>query len=628
MRRSSLIATLATVAISATCSPAAARVQAQTVAYAIQEVAVPWVITTSQAQAIDDSGDVLGGASNGTDPVGYMFVWNGGTVRELHPAVPQGADHMSVSTADIGPDGTVVGHYEGTCGGQSCDFGAYMLDRSGKTTLIPGPMGYATAINGHDQVAGDGGVGGFDHAMLWSQGTTTDLGTLGGRLSNAADVNGLGQVVGQSAGPNDSGGYAYLWQNGHMQSLGTLGGCSSHAYGINDLGQVVGIADTSGNCAAQSHAFLWKNGQMADLGTLPGCYPTPHAINDSDQVVGECDYPLGSGSTAFLWQNGAMTDLNDLIPGNSGWDLITATDINSHGQIVGTGYVNGQYRAFLLTPSSGSPLLPSPQRAGVVGTDNELFSWQPGGGFTPLGGALLAAPAVAVLPPGQSGQPPVTLYVGLGTDHNLYVRSDSQGWQPLTTTSTYCIDSPALLALGTASNATMTVGCQGSDHALYVATGSFTGGLPRVGAWTSYGGYLMAGPAVAYVDGVTSFFGIGTDSFVYRHTGGGWDRLKWQCIGHPAAGSSAGFSYFACQGLDHALWYSIDDGSGWLVAYSAGGALIDGPGLAATRDGATFYVEGTDGELYQTSLPIGRTTTTGFIPDGGAIQHGAGAAGF
>lgn len=43
-----------------------------------------------------------------------------------------------------------------------------------------------------------------------------------------------------------------------------------------------------------------------------------------------------------------MLDLNDVIPVDSGWVLVRATDINDHGQVVGRGRIAGQTRAFLL----------------------------------------------------------------------------------------------------------------------------------------------------------------------------------------------------------------------------------------------------------------------------------------
>src|SRR4051794_30777895 len=59
-----------------------------------------------------------------------------------------------------------------------------------------------------------------------------DLGTLGGTSSSAGAMNSSGQVVGQSstaAGYN----HAFLWQNGTMTDLETLGGLRSGAADIN-----------------------------------------------------------------------------------------------------------------------------------------------------------------------------------------------------------------------------------------------------------------------------------------------------------------------------------------------------------------------------------------------------------
>jgi probable HAF family extracellular repeat protein len=76
-----------------------------------------------------------------------------------------------------------------------------------------------------------------------------DLGTLGGRSSFAAAVNGRGQVIGDSdTGTGSTGtgeGHAFLWQNGSMTDLGTLG------FGTNFLGQVVGVGER--NCRRREH---------------------------------------------------------------------------------------------------------------------------------------------------------------------------------------------------------------------------------------------------------------------------------------------------------------------------------------------------------------------------------------
>ena len=72
------------------------------------------------------------------------------------------------------------------------------------------------------------------HAVMWERGQVIDLGTLSaipgqpGRLSRAADVNRVGQVVGLSTtrpahdsfGPGTS---AFLWEDGSVTELGALG---------------------------------------------------------------------------------------------------------------------------------------------------------------------------------------------------------------------------------------------------------------------------------------------------------------------------------------------------------------------------------------------------------------------
>jgi probable HAF family extracellular repeat protein len=171
-----------------------------------------------------------------------------------------------------------------------------------------------------------------------------DLGTPPGYTNSVAyGINDSGQVVGESY--TSGGWHAFLYEDGQMQDLGTLpGGTYSVAYGINDSGQVVG--------SSGGHAFLYSNGQMQDLGTLPGgTYCEASAINDSGQVVGYA-YDSSGETHAFLYSNGQMQDLNSLIPAGSGWFLFYARGINTSGQIVGTGAINGPPRAFLATPGT------------------------------------------------------------------------------------------------------------------------------------------------------------------------------------------------------------------------------------------------------------------------------------
>src|SRR6516165_3440412 len=59
-----------------------------------------------------------------------------------------------------------------------------------------------------------------DHAFVWSNGTMTDLGTLGGLDSQGVAINGSGEVVGYSAGRNTVTGAEFLWNGRNMKPLG------------------------------------------------------------------------------------------------------------------------------------------------------------------------------------------------------------------------------------------------------------------------------------------------------------------------------------------------------------------------------------------------------------------------
>jgi probable HAF family extracellular repeat protein len=175
--------------------------------------------------------------------------------------------------------------------------------------------------------------------------TIIDLGTLGGTSSSASAINAGGQVVGWA---NTSSGakWAFLYSNGAMTDLGTLGGTDGEARAINTDGYIVGYTQITGNSAR--HAFLYDQGHMTDLGTLGGANSWAYGINNLDQVVGAADI-AGGASHAFLYSSGTMTDLNSLIAPGSGWVITEAKGINDKGQIVGTGTINGQSHAFLMT---------------------------------------------------------------------------------------------------------------------------------------------------------------------------------------------------------------------------------------------------------------------------------------
>jgi len=185
-------------------------------------------------------------------------------------------------------------------------------------------------------------------AYLYTTNRTIDLGTFGGKQSDAIAINDAGEVVGHLYTEyHDGQQRAVLYHAGKVVEIGTFGGNVSIGVAINTAGQVVGYAALSGG---DQRAFLFAHGKMKNLGTLPGGTQSfAYGIDDRGRVVGASD-AKDSPLAAFIYSDGVMQDLNKLIPADSGWLLTEAKGINQSGQIVGYGFLDGERRAFLLTP--------------------------------------------------------------------------------------------------------------------------------------------------------------------------------------------------------------------------------------------------------------------------------------
>jgi probable HAF family extracellular repeat protein len=243
--------------------------------------------------------------------------------------------------------------------------------QNGTMTALPtlgGNNGTANYINNHNQVAGLAENTTLDSTcpsseyqaepVIWNKDVPQQLPTVSGDPDGAVNaINNQGVAVGGSGDCATSGTFslhALLWQNGSATNLGSLGGTLfSDAFNVNDRGVVVGSSDLPGDTNfwafpfINNHAFLWRNGAMTDLGTLPGD-PSSFAfsINNMGQIVGQ-------GSRAIVWNDEELTDLNTLVPGPpfSPLYLLSAFDINDRGEIVGEGLaINGDLHAFLAIP--------------------------------------------------------------------------------------------------------------------------------------------------------------------------------------------------------------------------------------------------------------------------------------
>ena len=277
-----------------------------------------------------DSSDFYG---LGIYNVRHPFLWETGVIADL---APQSGLSLAFGINDAG---TVVGDNDNVA----------VVWQNGQRILLDAQesqTGSGRAINQLGHVTGYSA----GRAVIWHDGLKTDLGIDG---FYSTGINDADQVCGQLSTADFYG--AIVWQAGVITPIPALGSDAGYvetdAYDINSAGQVVGLSSHSDNTY---HAFIWQNGAI-DLGVL-GVSLTSFtesaatAINDLGQVVGQSTTAADGNPHGFLWKdangNGAsdpheMVDLNALLPADSEWEIITATGINSSGQIVGFGIFAG-----------------------------------------------------------------------------------------------------------------------------------------------------------------------------------------------------------------------------------------------------------------------------------------------
>jgi probable HAF family extracellular repeat protein len=310
--------------------------------------------TYSEARGINNKGQVVGYGHITNRGYRHAFLWENGKMKDLDPLFSDDSYAKAINKK-----GQVVGWLY-TSGCYVFRNRAFLWENGKMRGLdfLNDNLGYASAINDKGQIVGSLKIDSvYSQAFLGTNGKMTKLGTLSdGYISAGSDINNKGQVVGWSASWSNGRNYtrAFLWENGKMTDLGTFGGRDSYANAINNRGQVVGHARITTEIS-NTHAALRTNDTIRDLDILnPECEAAKD-INNRGQVAENMyrRFPPVSAkySHAFLWVNGIMRDLNSLISANSGWELTEATDINNKGQIVGYGELNGQTRAFLLTPT-------------------------------------------------------------------------------------------------------------------------------------------------------------------------------------------------------------------------------------------------------------------------------------
>jgi probable HAF family extracellular repeat protein len=160
----------------------------------------------------------------------------------------------------------------------------------------------AFGINAGGQIAGISRSF-TDHAVVFYNGTITNLTALTGMAGGAQAINDNGEVVGLGELTGQLNGPCHAYDFTTKTDLGTLGGQNSDAYGINNSGQIVGYAATA---SGAWHPFLYSNGHMIDLGSFDDVYTagTAFEINNAGQIVGDMENPATGAYRAFLYSGG------------------------------------------------------------------------------------------------------------------------------------------------------------------------------------------------------------------------------------------------------------------------------------------------------------------------------------
>ena len=261
--------------------------------------------------------------------------------------VPGVSSFYSLATG-INDSGDVVGyHYNGA------SFRAFRYaDGVGASFVEPLPGGTMTlglAIGADGTIVGQsdssGGLRGFRAAPGLP---ALVLPALGGSVSTACGINAAGQVAGWGA---NAAGQQYGFRIEADSSVtpilpfdgaaGTAAACA-----IDASGRVGGRATNAG----AFRAFTFDSGSPVNVDTFAFSNQSSTESVSAGVAVGWFLSLADMNPHAFVNTAAGSSDLNDLVTPGSGWNLDQAFAVNASGSIVGNGRLNGQPRAFRLTP--------------------------------------------------------------------------------------------------------------------------------------------------------------------------------------------------------------------------------------------------------------------------------------
>ncbi len=313
----------------------------------------------SQGFGVSPAGIAVGRSVRNDGSHAFTWTQNGGIV-----GLPDLAGRSFCVSNSANDSGVVVGT------GATTVFGSGRLPvvwQNGVASQLPLPagqtLGDANSVNASNVAVGSVNAGSDQRGVIYSGGSATIITqttTNGSFFLTAFGINDSGRIVGQGIDPQNAArnvGIVYDIGQSMAFEVGALPGANGAlAFGVSNNGYVVGSSMQNQGLGLP---FIWSeaNGMVAialAAGTILG---QAEGVNSSGWVVGTDG---GAFAVPFLYDGTNTYRLQDLIPGNSGWDLSmntssSAQGISEDGVIVGTGVHNGETHAYAMVPVSPTP---------------------------------------------------------------------------------------------------------------------------------------------------------------------------------------------------------------------------------------------------------------------------------
>ena len=337
-----------------------AATSAPTPQYQIYDIGVVDVGDTfSQGLGVSPEGIAVGRSIRNDGSHAFSWTLNGGIV-----GLPDLAGRSYCVSNTANDSGSVVGTAATTV------FGSGRLPviwQTGVVSQLPLPVGQtlgdANSVNASGVAVGSVNAGSDQRGVIYSGGSATIITQTtadGSYFLTAFGINDSGRIVGQGIDPAHAArnvGIVYDIGQNMAFDVGALPGANGAlAFGVSNNDYIVGSSMFN---QGSGMPFIWsdQNGIVAiplASGTSLG---QAQGVNSSGWVVGTDG---GAFAVPFLYDGTNTYRLQDLIPGNSGWDLSmntssSAMGISENNIIAGTGVHNGETHAYAMVPATPTP---------------------------------------------------------------------------------------------------------------------------------------------------------------------------------------------------------------------------------------------------------------------------------